>query len=160
MEMGKRQSRDICRAYAELKRKLAGSGIRLGVLIQSMIGMGRPAFPPTSKFQHTINHKGVPSQRMYPLAPGFQEYCRHIIGSLAELGPEWFLLDDDTRLLDNDKLECFCPLHLAEYSGKYDRDELIRLVHACVHRKRRPDAKVDWNIVRHGLRNEIQGVRK
>ena len=115
-------------AYAELKRKLAGSGIRLGVLIQSMIGMGRPAFPPTSKFQHTINHKGVPSRRMCPLDPGFQEYCRHVIGSLAELGPELFLLDDDTRLLDNDKLECFCPLHLAEYSGKYDRDELIRLV--------------------------------
>ena len=45
-------------AYAELKKKLQGSGIRLGVLIQSLIGMGRPAFPPTGNFQHTVNHLG------------------------------------------------------------------------------------------------------
>ena len=118
-------------AYAELKKKLQGSGIRLGVLIQSLIGMGRPAFPPTGNFQHTVNHLGVPSRRICPLDPGFQKYCRYVVRSLAELDPELFLLDDDTRLLDNDKLECFCPLHLAEFSGAHERDELIKQVLAA-----------------------------
>ena len=116
-------------AFAELKKKLEGSGIRLGILIQSLIGMGWSSNVATGKFQSLVNHLGqARAMRTCPLDPGFQEYCKYTVRSLAKLGPELFLIDDDTCLLSNDKLECFCPLHLAKFSKKYERDELINLV--------------------------------
>ena len=118
-------------AFADLKKKLAGSGIRLGILLQALIGHGWSSSRPSGRFQVTINHTGDTRGRICPLDPGFREYCRYTVSSLAKLGPVTFLLDDDTRLLDNDKLECFCPLHLEKYSKHYERDELIRLVLAA-----------------------------
>ena len=118
-------------AFTDLKKKLAGSGIQLGILLQTLIGHGWSSSRPSGKFQVTINHSGETRGRICPLDPGFREYCRYTVSSLAKLGPVTFLLDDDTRLLDNDKLECFCPLHLAKYSKHYERDELIRLVLAA-----------------------------
>ncbi|MBO4304628.1 MAG: hypothetical protein J6A21_08595 [Lentisphaeria bacterium] len=115
-------------AFAELKRKLQGSGIRLGILLQTLIGHGWSSTQPSGRFQCTVNHTGGTRGRICPLDPGFQEYCRYTVSNLAKLGPELFLLDDDTRLLDNDKLECFCPLHLKRFSKVYKQEELIRLV--------------------------------
>ena len=116
-------------AFAELKKKLEGSGIHLGILIQSLIGMGWSSNIATSRFQSLVNHLGIARpMRTCPLDPGFQEYCKYTVSSLAKLGPELLLIDDDTCLLNNDKLECFCPLHVAKFSKHYERDELIDLV--------------------------------
>ncbi len=116
-------------AYAELKRQLEGSGIRLGVLLQTLIGHGwSSASPCGAGFQTTVNHSGGTRGRMCPLDENFLRYCRCVVSSLAKLAPETFLLDDDTRLIDNSLLECFCPLHRAKFSKRCSQEELIRLV--------------------------------
>ncbi|MBR6371655.1 MAG: hypothetical protein IKS20_00595, partial [Victivallales bacterium] len=115
-------------AFGKLKEKLQGTGIELGILVQSLIGHGWTSACPTGIFQTTVNHLNKPRGRICPLDPGFLEYCRFAISNLAKFKPALFMLDDDTRLLDNDKLECFCPLHRAKFSKHYSQEELIELV--------------------------------
>ncbi len=112
-------------AYGRLSGLLQGSGIRLGVLVQSMMGHGwTSATPCGSGFQTTVNHTGGTRGRMCPLDEGFLQYADFVLSSLARFQPTLFLMDDDTRLIDNSLLECFCPLHLARFSRKYTREEL------------------------------------
>ncbi|MBQ6472529.1 MAG: hypothetical protein IJJ33_11135 [Victivallales bacterium] len=115
-------------AFAELRERLRGSGIRLGVLLQALVGHGWSSYRPAQGFQLTVNDLGEHSGRTCPSDPGFLEYCRHTVAGLARLGPVLFLLDDDTRLLNNARLECFCPRHLAMFSRPYTREELVRLL--------------------------------
>lgn len=122
-------------AFGELKNLLKDTDIRLGVLIQAFIGHGwSSSSPSVTLFQPTINHTGKTRGRMCPLDENFLKYCDHVITSLAKHAPATFLLDDDTRLLDNDMVECFCPLHRARFSKPYSQEELIELVtHAGPH---------------------------
>lgn len=115
-------------AFCKLKQGLAGSNIKLGILIQAMIGHGWTSAIPCNKFQHTINHDGMDSGRFCPLDENFLKYCRYVISGLAKHEPELFLLDDDTRLLNNDKIECFCPLHMAKLKHRYSQQDLINAV--------------------------------
>ena len=116
-------------AYAGLKEKLRGSPVRLGVLLQTLIGHGWSSSNPAgNRFQTTVNHTGGTRGRICPLDENFLAYCEYAVGALAKCTPELFLLDDDTRLIDNNLLECFCPLHLAKFSAAYTREELTDLV--------------------------------
>ena len=119
-------------AYGRLSGLLQGSDIKLGVLVQTMIGHGwSNASPCGNGFQVTINHTGGTRGRMCPLDEGFLQYADFVLSSLARFKPELFLMDDDTRLIDNSLLECFCPLHLAKFSKPYTREELTERVLAA-----------------------------
>lgn len=123
------KAKNFIRAYAELKEELKDTDIELAVLIQAFIGHGWSSSSPSIHiFQPTINHTGQIKGRICPLDENFLKYCYFTVAELAKLKPAAFLLDDDTRLLDNDKLECFCPLHRAKFSKEYTQEELVNLV--------------------------------
>lgn len=121
--------KNFIKAFGELKAELKDTDIELGILIQAFFGHGwSSSSPSVHLFQPTINHTGATKGRMCPLDENFLKYCEFTIKGLAEHNPATFLLDDDTRLLDNDKIECFCPLHRAKFSKQYTQEELIELV--------------------------------
>lgn len=120
---------NFIRAFSGLKEELKDTDIELGILIQALLGHGwSSSSPAIHLFQPTINHTGATRGRMCPLDENFLKYCEFTIAGLAKLNPAVFLLDDDIRLLDNNLLECFCPLHRAKFSKKYSQEELIELV--------------------------------
>ena len=124
-------------AFAELKEELKDTDIELGILIQAFIGHGWSSSAPSIHlFQPTINHTGKTRGRICPLDENFLKYCYFTVSELAKLNPATFLLDDDTRLLDNDKIECFCPLHRAKFSKKYTQEEFIKEAYLRVERLR------------------------
>ena len=138
--------KSFIRAFGELKEEPKDSDIELGILLQSFLGHGwSSSSPSVHLFQPTINHTGTTKGRMCPLDEKFLQYCDFAVKGLAALKPVTFLLDDDTRLLDNDKLECFCPLHRAKFSKKYTQEELIELV---THAKKDDPIMIEFEKVR------------
>lgn len=114
--------------FAKVKALLKDSDIRLGILLQSLIGHGWSNVDPAGKpFQTTVNERGGTNGRYCPLDPGFLRYCADAVAGLAKLSPELFLLDDDTHLIDG-RLQCFCPLHRAQFSREWGERELIDAV--------------------------------
>ncbi len=122
MEKARRYAGD----FGRLRELLRPEGIELGVLLQSLIGHGWDGQPDTGElFQRTVNHLGRSSRRFCPLDPGFQAYVAATVTLLASQRPAFFLVDDDFRLIDNNKLECFCPLHRARMAQPMEQQELI-----------------------------------
>ena len=120
------------KVFRDYKRALEGSGIKVGILLQSLIGHGWPGAPSSEeKWQKTINIYGK-ALRWCPLDPGFQDYIAKTICMLAEEKPYSFLVDDDVRLIHGQGLECFCPLHMRRFNAlserEYSSDELREAV--------------------------------
>lgn len=138
--------KSFIKAFGELKAELKDTDIELGILIQAFFGHGwSSSSPSVHLFQPTINHTGTTKGRMCPLDENFLAYCEFTIKGLAAHNPATFLLDDDTRLLDNDKIECFCPLHRAKFSKQYTQEELIELV---THAKKDDPIMVEFEKIR------------
>lgn len=134
------------RAFAELKEELKDTDIELGILIQAFLGHGwSSASPSIHLFQPTINHSNETRGRICLLDENFIKYCEYTIIELAKLKPVTFLLDDDVKMLDNDKIECFCPLHRAKFSKQYTQEELIELV---THAKNDDPIMIEFEKVR------------
>ena len=151
--------KNYIRAFAELKEELKDTDIELGILIQAFLGHGwSSSAPAVHLFQPTINHTGMTKGRMCPLDENFLKYCSFTVAELAKLNPAAFLLDDDTRLLDNDKIECFCPLHRAKFSKQYTQEELIDLV---THAEKDDPIMIEFEkIRRESLENFCANIRK
>lgn len=119
--------------FRQYKQALEGSGVKTGILLQSLIGHGWPGAPVSpEKWQHSVNIHGHTTLRMCPLDPGFREYVRRTVTMLAKEKPYSFLVDDDVRLINGQGLECFCPHHLARFNAlserEYTADELREIV--------------------------------
>ena len=85
--------------FREYKKALEGTGIHVGILLQSLIGHGWPGAPVSQeKWQQTLNIHGN-LVRWCPLDPGFQDYVKKSVIMLAEEEPYSFLVDDDVRLI-------------------------------------------------------------
>ncbi|MFA6814840.1 MAG: hypothetical protein WCS73_00910 [Lentisphaeria bacterium] len=115
--------------FHEYKAKLAGSGIHVGVLIQSTIGHGwLGAACCKEDWQRAENINKFPVDRMCILDPNFRDYIYKMITLIAEEHPYSLLIDDDFRQINGRGLECFCPNHIKQfndYDGKqYTADEL------------------------------------
>lgn len=105
------------------------SRMRQGVLLQATMGHGYQPGQPTP-WQKCVKPDGQEVYRFCPLDPRFLDYIAAQCHTLAALKPEFFMVDDDTRLVWNDKLPgCFCPLHLAEFRKRtgraWAREEVI-----------------------------------
>ena len=109
---------------AEL-RKL--SPIPCGILMQATIGHGwTPNVP--SPGQTWVRWDGGEPYIFCPLDPGFRNYIAGQVRTLAALKPDFFMLDDDFRMLTG-RGGCFCPLHIAGFNritGKQYTAETIR----------------------------------
>jgi len=103
-------------SYRKLKAELAGSGVKLGVLLQSVLGH----WPRTDKNEEAwtravdINGKAA---RFCPLDPDFQQYIVYFVTELAKEDPVFMLGDDDIRSY-SPEAECFCHRHVALFNER------------------------------------------
>ena len=103
-------------SYRKLNRLLEGSDVRLGVLIQSVIGHWARVDEKIEPWARTVTLKGDVS-RFCPLDPNFRAYIRDFVKGLAAEHPSFVMGDDDIHLYD----ECFCDLHRAEFNRRTGR---------------------------------------
>lgn len=118
-------------SFRRLKKELEGSGIRLGVLVQAIIGHGWPsAEKVTEDWQRTVDIRGN-AVRFCPLSEGFRNYVRETMTMIAEAGARFVMTDDDCRSF-SPETECFCPLHVAEFNrrtgGSYTGESLRKAI--------------------------------
>lgn len=113
--------------YRRFKDMLSGSGLRLGILVQSTLGHGTIN---RSAFTRGANERGEPTQSCCPLAPGLDAYLTQAIATVAAERPEFMLIDDDFRLANFGSSGCYCTLHLKALElaagRRYEREELIQ----------------------------------
>ncbi len=124
---------DKATVYAERFRRVAPqvrarSKIRQGFLIQATIGHSwRPGRE--TPWQNIVQATGKVTYRFCPLGAEFRRYVDGQLRTLAAAGPDFFLVDDDTKLLGPKIDGCFCPLHLAGFAAKtgraWSREELV-----------------------------------
>ena len=87
---------------------LAGSGIPLGILLQATMGHGWTPSEPAA-FQRFTIADGRERYIFCPLDQDFLNYVGDAVRKLARLKPEFFMLDDDTRMFTG-RGGCYCPL--------------------------------------------------
>ena len=112
--------------FLQAREMLNGSGLKVGILLQSLIGHGVPT---QARFQRSVNSNGVVTHSMCPLDHDFQEYVRNVVTIEAQTRPDFLLVDDDFRLTNCGGSGCFCQLHLAGFNrlqdSNYNRESLI-----------------------------------
>lgn len=125
---------DRASIYAKIYRQVkplvrAGSSIEQGVLLQATMGHGdRPGVQ--TPWQLCMKPNGDSPYRFCPLDARFLNYIARQCRTLSDLNPDFFMLDDDTRMVwDVDLPGCFCHLHLtalAAQTGKqWTRETVI-----------------------------------
>lgn len=124
---------DLASQYAAIYRKIepkvrARSKVKQGVLLQSTMGHG--GYPgEVSGFQTAVKADGSTVYRMCPLDSRFMDYVGRSCRTLAALKPDFFMVDDDTRLVWGAVPGCFCPLHLSALEKatgrKWTRKEVV-----------------------------------
>ena len=119
-------------SYRALRRELEGSRVRLGVLVQSILGHWPRVDKDIEDWTRTVNIKGE-KVRFCPDDPGFAKYIDDTFALLAKERPAFVLTDDDVRAYSHDA-ECFCPRHVAEFNElrgtKYTEAELRKRLSA------------------------------
>ena len=109
-------------SFRRLKELLACEpGIKVGVLIQSILGHVIGAEVEHEPWTKVIIHKGKQeggSSRFCSLDPGFSDYIRKVGAMVAKEKPFFILGDDDIRSWSSG-VECFCELHTAEYNRRH-----------------------------------------
>ena len=107
---------------ARMKARLAGSGLRVGVLVQSTMGHGYVPDSP-APFQTLRLRDGRAPAVFCPLDDAFRAHIRAQVASLvAGTDPDFLLLDDDTRL-GSGYGGCLCPLHRAALARRLGEPE-------------------------------------
>ena len=94
----------------------AAPGLKQGILFQATMGHGWTPNTPADG-QLVVRRDGSTVYKFCPLAPAFRDYMRGQARTLAATRPDFFMIDDDTRL--NSWVDgCYCPGHLAEFSRR------------------------------------------
>lgn len=104
-------------SYVPSFRKLqslldAEPDIKLGILLQSTLGHGgywNKTTDTSLTGQKMINADGSEDHRFCPFEKNFIDYITEAVSCLAELKPEFMIIDDDLRIPGK---RCFCPEHL------------------------------------------------
>ncbi len=125
------KARVLAPRFRRMKELLAGSGVRCGILLQATMGHG---WVPDSKapFQKVVQENGEERYKFCPLGEDFLAYIRGQIATLAAERPDFFMLDDDTRLITGVN-GCYCPLHVAEMERLTGRAFTHESLAAAVH---------------------------
>ena len=108
----------FCKTSSLLRAK---SPVAQGILLQATMGHGGFPGSPTP-WQLAVKKDGTSVYRMCPMDEQFLAYIAKTCRTFAELKPDFFMIDDDTRLVWDRVPGCFCPLHLAEFSKRTGRE--------------------------------------
>ncbi len=102
-------------SYRKLRRALEGSGIRLGVLMQSTLGHWPRVDKDEEAWTRSITLEGK-AKRFCPIDPGCRAYVQDVARMLALEKPCFILLDDDVHASGAFGVECFCERHIAVFN--------------------------------------------
>lgn len=113
--------------FEDFRSALGKTDMPVGILLQSTLGHGWNPNS-TSHFTRLVQPDGRSPYVFCPLDPKFQKYVFDAVTHLAKTKPDFFMVDDDFRLLSG-RDGCFCPLHLArfnaEHGGGWTRESLV-----------------------------------
>ena len=106
----------LAELYRKQKAALGKCKMPVGILVQALIGHG---WVPSEKapFQKFTYADGTTPYMFCPLDPDFLAYVRRSIRTIAQLKPDFFMIDDDTRM-HSGRGGCFCPLHMKEFNRR------------------------------------------
>ena len=103
-------------SYRKLKSELGDAPVKLGFLLQSILGHWPRVDKVNEPWQRSINEDGE-LKRFCVRDERYQDYIRRTAAALAAERPSFILGDDDIRAFSH-QLECFCPLHTAEFNRR------------------------------------------
>ena len=121
----------LCGQFAAVRDGVAGKGVSLGVLVQSLQGHGWNGKVPLTRetWQRSVSAAGAETPRMCFLDPGFRAYALDCFRAIVAERPAAILIDDDFGLR---RMECFCPLHVAKANETlgtaYSRGEIEEIL--------------------------------
>lgn len=133
----------LAERFTRMKELLKDCDIECGLLLQATMGHG---WIPDSRtpYQNIVLPDGTSPYVFCPLGDDFLGYISNQIATLVNTKPDFFMLDDDTRLITG-RNGCFCPLHLEEFkrrTGKdYTREELASII------KTDPKVAADYDLL-------------
>jgi hypothetical protein len=114
--------------FLEMRGPLRGSGLKIGILIQSTIGHG---YSTDTKFERIMAMDGTAKNCFCPLGSDFKKYILQAVATVVGTRPDFLLMDDDFRISHGD-FDCFCPLHVAAFNqavnGNYTRESLVQML--------------------------------
>ena len=125
--------RDWMHRFNQLKVGVNDLPVRVGMLIQALIGHGdRNRIVGDPPFQTIVGADGTASRENFcPLDTDFQSYTDKLIRTLALAKPAFIMIDDDFRIVHHPPAVkgCMCPLHLDRFSQivgqAISREELL-----------------------------------
>lgn len=124
----------LTESFRKFKTALKGSGVRPGILLQSILGHWIRVDDSEEPWEQSINLNGK-TVRFCPLDPRFRKYIFDTVAGFAKEKPCFILGDDDIRTFFGAVSECFCPLHTAEFNRRmgtnFTQDEYREAVKAC-----------------------------
>ena len=121
-------------SYRALKAALAGSGVRLGVLVQATLGHWPRTDGDEEPWMRSVTIEGK-DKRVCPLDPGCRAYIAATMEALAKEKPAFVLLDDDVHASGSFGVECFCARHTAAFNAangtSYTPESFRAAIKAC-----------------------------
>ena len=139
--------------FLKMKELLKGANGACGVLFQATMGHG---WTPDSQtpWQKVVLPDGREPYIFCPLGKEFLAYLSRQAAQIAATRPDFFMIDDDTRLITC-RDGCFCPLHLAEFGRRtgrtFTRESLLKAL------AEDPALLAQWDTL---LRDSIVGIVK
>ncbi len=110
-----------CVAFEKLREALEKKGITAGIWVARMLGHGWSGqLVADDGWMEVVNETQVPTHRLCMLDHRFRDHVRKCFIRLAKTRPAFLIIDDDMRTINNSSagMECFCPLHVAQYNQK------------------------------------------
>ena len=109
------------------------SSVRHGILLQATMGHG--GFPGSvTPWQLAVKPDGTSVYRMCPMDERFLDYIARTCRTFSDLKPDFFMIDDDTRIIWGEAPGCFCPLHLKAFAARtgrtWTREEVVKMLKA------------------------------
>ena len=149
------------KCYRDVAPKLkALSKVQQGILLQATMGHG--GFPGSvTPWQLAVKRNGTSVYRMCPMDERFLAYVARTCRTFSDLKPDFFMIDDDTRIIWDNVPGCFCPLHLAEFSKRtgrtWSREEVVKMLDS----KKDPAMAAKWEEVKvDSLRRFFRTIRE
>ena len=134
-----RKAEYLVESYRKLRRALEGSGIRLGVLVQSILGHWPRVDKDEESWTRSITLEGK-QKRFCPIDPGCRAYIHDVARMLAQEKPCFILLDDDVHASGTFGVECFCERHVEMFNKagtrEKRREQPIRRIRSSLTRER------------------------
>lgn len=109
-----KKAETLLNSFRLLKKELAGTPVKLGVLLQSILGHYPRVDKNEEAWVRSVNVLGKPV-RYCTLDENYRKYIFDVIAMIAKEKPAFILGDDDIRGF-SPYAECFCELHTALFN--------------------------------------------